>query len=445
MKIEPKTKAELVDDKALYNGMIRSLSCKFDAFNMACVHIDTTVRILIDYYISYYQATIWTYDPRAPSPQPYAFPESVAKNIRNALQDRLSMYSLLSAASARITNIDGLPFPGSPSTQDYFMQQALFLMKDSINGAEPGAPDLRRRFVCCMMWLCSAEAWNRRFDAASVHLKAALRLLDPVGGVEMVEDQNLQGQLLMSNLALSCIKLEPCSFSCDFFDPGPSSTLKLTEHEFQQTHPRVGYVLISKQTEILPLKMRSLIYEIIDTYTIKLGLRTTSMSSSRAFETTHWIQKRNMAIRNRLLALKTLDSRVNGLRTALIMWTLLSMNITGRVMTVKKMAETLQSILSNAPAQAWSESGDDDTRLWILLVGHSCAQHGSDLHGWYSEQVRRLLLRRMDILAVWTDSNGLSQALVNFQQGCLYHDPIQRQRTEELAHWLTWWDDMVSV
>lgn len=433
-----------LDDKALYNPSIRSLSCKFDAFNGTSVYIDRTVRVLIDYYIYYYHPTIWTCQPLAPSPQPYAFQSSVTQVVRTALQDPLAMYCLLSAAAARVSNVDGLPFPGSPAKQDYFMQEALCLMQGRINETDVGVTGATDRLVSCMMFLCSAEAYRGNYDAAWTHLKIALKILEPNGGVMTVEDKNLQGQLLMSDLALSCINLEPCLCPCDFYDPGPASTLDLTDEEFSPVDCEIlGSKFLRRGTDSLPLKLKALICAILDSYVAKSGLKTTHMSPSRAFETTHWVQKRNMAIRNRLLAFKTSDGKVHALRTALIMWTLLSMNITGRVMTVKVMATKLRSILDDIPTRAWKENNNEDVRLWILLVGHSCASERGETYAWFSEQVRRMLLCKSNVCGTGSGRNGLLQGLIDFQQGFLYHDPVQKCRMEELAEWLSWWEGMV--
>jgi hypothetical protein len=143
-----------------------------------------------------------------------------------------------------------------------------------------------------------------------------------------------------------------------------------------------------------------------------------------------------MAIRNKLLSLDISDPAVHALRVSLIMWTLLAMNITGRVKTVKIMATKLQTILQGTPASRWK--GANDIQAWILLTGYSCAEDSSDGWAWFVNQIKRIRTSLFPNAAY----DDLSSDLENFQRGFFYHSPVQRERTDHLADLLSisWWD-----
>jgi hypothetical protein len=143
-----------------------------------------------------------------------------------------------------------------------------------------------------------------------------------------------------------------------------------------------------------------------------------------------------MAIRNKLLSLDISDSAVHALRVSLIMWTLLAMNITGRVKTVKVMATKLQTILQGTPASRWKGAGE--IKAWILLTGYACAEDSSEEWVWFVNQIKRIRTS----LFPKADHNDLSSDLENFQHGFFYHSPVQRERIDHLANLLSisWWD-----
>jgi hypothetical protein len=249
-----------------------------------------------------------------------------------------------------------------------------------------------------------------------------------------ITDKNLQGQLLMSDLFLACIDMSPCL--CGYaYDPGPSSTLRLVDEEllpFQEAGH--GAALLGKDDILLPAPLCQLVRNILESYRINCQLNVGIMSQERAFETTHWVAKRNMATRARILAIPSdQDDRVFALKSAIIMWTLLAMNITGRVKTVKMMALKLKTTLERISSSAWQ--GYEDVHLWILLVGYCCARDGSSELLWFAEQI-------MDgnvwlcISEMMSRSGSILQSLEVFSRGFLYHSPVQRSRIEAISELL---------
>ena len=438
-----KKEVALVDEKALYNPTARSISCATDPFGTASIRIDSTVRTLLNYYINYYHPAIWTNDPSAVRYRPCAFKSAAVDKVNTALQDSLTMYSLLSAAASRVRHTDALSIVVSPGIEHYYTQQALRLMQERINGEEILASAATERLARCIMFLSSAECYRDDYSACRTHFEAALKLVERSGGVTQVQDKSLQGHLLMIDLFLSCVELVPCLSGNDY-DPGPASMLSLSDEELLLTdEPVLGHVLMHKDETILPVSLWECVLQIIESYSVKRRLNTSTMSPQRSFETTHWVTKRNMAIRNRLLAIQTPDERVHALRTALVMWTLLAMDITGRVRAVKIMACRLKSLLERIPSCQWNDH--HDVRFWILLMGYSCAEDNSTTHRWFVEEIRTRYGLRPHIIQEHWHRGDLSQALETFQQGFLFHAPVQRSRTERLAKHLSTWDDFVAV
>jgi len=202
-------------------------------------------------------------------------------------------------------------------------------------------------------------------------------------------------------------------------------------------------------------EVKMLSSQIRETYILKRCLDTILMSPERALQTTHWITKRNMAIRNRLLSgfshssttaasasvfpsPYTAHERRNQLiervvRAALIMYTLLSMNITGRVKTVKVMARHLERLFApllvdtNSLAAQSSETAvasDHGLLLWIVVIGYSCAQDNSDTEQWFAQQYQALNIN--------VGCAELDQ-LEGMQSTFFYHVQIQRPRLQKLT------------
>ena len=431
-----------VDDRALYNRAIRHISCKLDAFGTASIEIDCTVQFLLHYYIFTYQWTLMTNTLVSLQRQPHAFRDTVVPIVQNALEDELTMYCLLTAAVCRVRHHDCLQY--AESAEHRFMAGALHVLQTHIAGTELQSGNVTDRLVGAIMFLGVAESFRKDYRAARTHLTAISKLLGP-DGISMLQDKNLQEQLLLFDLVDSSLHLEPCRFvSGD--DPGPVEILALTDEELDGSnkHATLGTSLLLRDDSILPSALMDLIMQVLETYDIKRRLKTSSMSRHRAFETSHWVTKRNRATWKRLLDFPTCDKRIHTLRTALILWILQVMTVTGRVRTIKVIASRLQSSLDGMSAADWS--GMEDIRLWILLMGYHCAEADSEVFGWFAEQVRIVQgLRRKVTGTIPGLGENLFQVLAKFQCRFLYDESIQRPRTEKLAQWLDWWIDLLRV
>ncbi|KIX93538.1 uncharacterized protein Z520_10716 [Fonsecaea multimorphosa CBS 102226] len=411
-----------------------------DPFDTTSVKIDNTVAGLLHYYVYFYHPTLWPNEMAVLRQGLYTFQNAVNSIMRTVVEDRLTMYCLLSAAACRLQFVDRLPCTLVAGKDGHYMRNALQLLRSRIDTHCLQTSEQLRQLLICIMFLTSAECYRDDVSAAQTHLRAAVGLLERNGGLVSIQDENLRGQLAMSDLYLACVELKPCLFTCDY-DPGPASVLALKAHELSSAQcETVAASLLDRGMRIVPLELRLVIEQLYESYSVKSRLQTSAMSASRAMEVTHWITTRNMAIRNRLLALTTHDPRAHALRTAIIMWTLLAMNVTGRAKTVKVMAPLLRSILMQIPTPlGWA--GEEDIRAWILIVGFSCAGDGSDVAEWFAEQVSgcassRSLNYLKDPLQCRQDADRvLAERLETFQRrGFFFDAPVQRSRTRRLAH-----------
>ncbi|MBE7180619.1 MAG: hypothetical protein INR71_05295 [Terriglobus roseus] len=290
------------------------------------------------------------------------------------------------------------------------------------------------------MFLLSAEAYRDDIPAAETHLQAIVALLDPVGGISSVHDEALKNQLAMADLFIACVRLRPCLFDCSY-DPGPPDSLLLGAHELFP--PNLGGPdtpsLLTRCHSAVTTDLRTQIGQLQESYAVKCRLRTEAMSPERALAVTHWITTRNMAIRNRLLALTSMSPLANVLRVATIMWSLLAMNVTGRTKTVKIMAPTLQTLLSRTPAEDWA--GCRELRLWIVVVGYQCSSQGSSTSTWFIDQVSSQSAILMPAMRLpgntyEQEETELARRLEELQRSFFFDAEIQRSRTAALARHL---------
>lgn len=405
-----------------------------DPFDSMSVKVDEPMANLLHYYVQIYHPTTWPNEMVALRHGLYVFESAVNSIMKMAVEDELVMYCLLGAAASRIQFIDRLPLPEFAGKESYYLHKALASLYSRIDLGTFQAFRDTRRLLICILFLTSAEAYRDEESAAKTHLRAAVNLLEEIGGWKQVEDENLLGQLAMADLYLACVSLEPCLFGCEY-DPGAASGLSLNYSELRQKRERIGTALIDRDLSMIPLYLRVVIGQLLESYDVKSRLQTTNMPARRVMQITHWITKRNMAIRHRLLQFNTVDPKVHALRVSIIMWTLLAMNVTGRTKTVKVMAPTLRRILTDIPATEWKPNSDICS--WICLVGFSCAAENSEESRWYAEQLQSF--RRLLSLSnpAKSDEDELTTKLEDFQRGFFYDPQVQEPRTRRLARILT--------
>lgn len=408
----------------------QTILSKRDPFNAASVPIDQSVAGLLHYYMYHYHPSLWPNELVLLRHGVYTFPDSVLDLMKTAIANKLTMYCLLSASVCRLRFVDRLPSSLPTGIENNYIREALRLMKSYVATVNLQEENTIKQCLICMIYLSSAESYRGDLSAAKAHLVPAARLLEPLGGLTYVKDDNLKGQLAMADLALASVELQPCLFDCSY-NPGPACTLKLTAGELHVSYATsTAASLLTVPDSFIPLDLKALIKELVESHSVKSRILTSSMPPERAIEVTHWISLRNMAIRNRLLAWRTTDPRMHALRVSMIMWSLL-FNISGRIKTVKMMAPTLRSILVDIPANRWQHSAD--IRLWISLLGLYCAKEGSEESAWFMNECSRLYSASNLLATSRLGSTDMVDKLESFQLKFFYDIPIQNSQTRILS------------
>jgi hypothetical protein len=150
----------------------------------------------------------------------------------------------------------------------------------------------------------------------------------------------------------------------------------------------------------------------------------------------HWLMLRSLAVRNKLLALTTLDARLDVVRIALLMWTLLPPNDVRQGKTAEVVARKLRDILEYSPSSAWV--GSEDLRFWCLLVGYSSAQRPSGTLAWFGREIRDMVRTNSTDLGIrpLSRASQLLEELVAFQERFLLREEAPWPMTEQVAEYI---------
>lgn len=403
-----------------------------DPFHTSSIRLDKVTMGLLHYYIYYYHPTIWPNEMAVLRRGLYIFENAVNNIMKLAFSSKLAMCSILSAAACRLQFIDKLPCQLVVRKEVFYIQEALRLIVPALRKkveTNEGVQDM----LVCMLFLLSAESYRDNDDAAEVHLRGIYQLLQPMGGLLSIDNATLKGQIAMADLYLACIRLEPCLFDC-VYDPGPTVVLLLEDNELLPDYreSQSALSLLARTDVFIPPSLLIVIREIAESFAIKCSFQMEQVSPQRAMQVSHWITLRNMAIRHKLLAYQTRDARLHALRVALIMWTLLAMNVTGRTKTVKLMAVSLQRLVSSISPSSW-DSGED-IKFWMLLLGLQCVVMSSEAASWFkNETIRYINQTWSDISPHTVELAALASRLEHFQSDFFFHAQTQRSSTMSIA------------
>jgi hypothetical protein len=405
-----------------------------DPFDTACVPLDKTVAGLLHYYVHYYHPVTWPNEMVVIKHGFYVFHDTMKANLRMVVANKVAMYCLLSAAACRMQYIDCLPCAQAASHETEYFYHALHLMGQQIQLLSMDSWPARRQLLVCMMFLISAESYRDNVAAAKMHVTAVSDLLKPLGGMASIEDEALRKQISMGDLYTACVRLEPCLFE-PIYDPGPPRSLQLLSRELHTDECFTSRCNSLCGNSWLPAALRSQIEQLAESYSIKCRLILENMPGRRALSVTHWITTRNMAIRNRALSLQLDNPAHHAVRATVIMWSLLTMNVTGRTKTIKVMAPLLKTILQGATSTDWADGVK--IQLWVLIVGFHCSTEGSETAQWFADRVwkswRCLVSPASLSRKCARNETELASRLEQFQLDFFFDEKIQRPRTRSLA------------
>ena len=434
----------LIDDRALYEAKIRTVSGKLDPFDAVSVHIDHTVQGLLQYFLCYSSSfpKNWAYCPSSLPHDPSAYQSSIGRVVESALQDSLMMNCLLSAASSRLYYNDGVQLSRWKEKELSSTQMALQQLQVQITQRRRHDSAATERLLSCILHLGASAFYKGDFPTARVHLNGVLKLADLTGGI-CLQDQHVQGRILDLDNLLSSSELQESLVACTY-DPGPASVLGLTKQEIQAVdEDPTGLGLLSNHGNFLSEDLIILVRDIVECHRIRLRLRKSSCTSpSLVLITRHWLTMRTLAVRSRLLAYNTHNDHIAALKVALVMWTLVpTSGDIKQARIIRTLAPKLKSALTHTATSLWT--GHEYVKFWCLLMGYFCAREPSEAHNWFAEQIRktrRLIGKDIGIPPAEEEGTSLVEDLVSFQKRFFFHEEVLLPVTEKLAEWLLWCD-----
>lgn len=427
----------IVDDRALYNSFIRSLSCKMDPFESASVTLDVTSRELLQYFIFFASRcpNTWTYSSSALLPSaPGEHRESVYRTVGSALQDTLLGKCLLATAAARthsssVGRDDSLRFKQKDLA---LTQESLYQLRARIAHLQDGNSEAVEPLVACMQHLGGAAFYRGDFATARTHIKAAIVLAQRIGGVRALRDPYTRGRIISFDDLISCVEVRPC-FLGDEFDPGDRLPSNL-EHSGQGLVAELSACrLICDDCPVIPPKLKVQILQIIRYQAARHRyVQSKYVSTFETLVNRQWLALRLLAIRNRLLALEISERRANIVKLAILMWTLLPAHRLSQDIVGNVVAPRLQDLLQEVSCVEWTGCGD--VRLWCLLIGYCCSPETTELSEWFAEEISWQL--QSCTASIIGDSSNYED-LIAFQRQFLYNEPVQEPATRKLVIWLS--------
>ena len=416
----------------------RQLSGSCDPFCSASVCLNPTLCDLLQSHVRIYlQPSIWIHEANTFEGKRFKDNDSMTWILQNAVEDSLVMYSILNAAASRVRNAEAAPcISVSEAEELFFAHNAIRLLRGRLAKTEERTKAEIERLVACIAFLLASEVYKEEesYFTGRAHSRAIVQLLIPIGGIMKMDNAGLRHQLLMSDLFLAMITMEPCLHGCDY-DPGPlrgwaKKALYKTEG------PPLGAILLRSDDEIIPPLIWRVIFNSVECYSAFTYMSKTTMTGPQYLHMSHWITNRNMSLLNQLLAFVTNDERVNAVRMAVILWMVLWTNSILRSKAPKRIVTMLQQLLANIGSSKWLPYVD--IQFWILCMGYSCAEQDSNIAASFENQIRNIYRNKSEILWPSRQPPNLSQAIEGFLCGFLYHGPIQHSKIQQLARSISW-------
>lgn len=416
----------IADDRALYDPSVRAMSCKMDPFDAASIPIDSTVNGLLKYFVHY-----------SSNPNNFTFSPSINELIASAFQDELLIHCILSAAASRIHYVQGLALPVFVEREAASTQQSLTLLQCRLKEGSSQYAASTERLVNCMLYLCAGAIYRHDLAIAKVHIDAAVKIVEQIGGVTKLQDHQVLVRVLSLDDLLSCVEMIPCRVKRRTYDPGPLTMLEGEERMSGVEKLADGFRVADYA--VLPTPLRILAIQVLECCHVKRGLELYDTPfSPEALRTRHWLKLRSLAARNGLLAFATSDARTNVIRIVLIMCTLLPPSDLRQIKTAQVVARKLRGILEQGMEPSWE--GNEEIELWCMLIAYSCAESGSNTRTWFAEQIYNLICVGCAAVGIGIGP-GLSSDLMAFQGRFLCTQPELKPPMEELAEYILLWDD----
>ncbi|EXJ85107.1 hypothetical protein A1O3_05782 [Capronia epimyces CBS 606.96] len=364
----------------------------FDPFDVTCIRVDGAVHSLLQYFLLVQHPGCWHIERASRPDHKYVFQFDAMSVIQGCLHDEYNMYALLASMASFMTYLDEIP----PSRDgSYYIHKALKASQEYVHSHQP----ITGRMIFNVFHLGCAEWYRYNGHAAYVHLKAAKKLVDAMGGLKAMDGPLVDLLLSGDQYVAAELRQKPLWSPTDFEsgDSHPMTAHGLCELQklLSGKVKTAAGLLTSTQQEIVPTGLRWIILDLAVVLSVLRSSQSPDMALGKLpADGIHWVHIRTLAIRHRLLSMDLSDPRSGAIRTAIVLWIFRIFTISGRKRSIKIIAPFLREMLLTIVDHLWD--GHEEVRLWILTVGALSASSGSDCHDWFVGELRRCLTSTLD-------------------------------------------------
>lgn len=399
----------------------------FDPFDASCIKVDEHVHILLQYFLRIHHPNVWHLERVVRTDKTYAFRYDAMSVVQGCLHDEYNMYTLLASMASYMKYVDGMYFAGDG---DYYIHLALQASRAYFKSRGP----ITERMIFNTFHLGCAEWYRHNSDAAYVHLQAAKKMTDSLGGLRML-DQPVAELLLTGDAYVSAERQVKPQWSYGDFEDGDNHPMNM--YAIQQLQLLVSGcmatatgLLLPAHQEFVPSDLRGVILDLA----VVLGLLqsnstpvfTSFHSKNPSPELLHWMHIRTLAIRHRLLAMDLPDPRSHGIRTALILFVFMCFTVAGRKRSMKIVAPNLQTHMLTIRDDQWH--GHEEIRMWIWIVGALASAEGSETRSFF---VTGLSISA--VIMVELDPDAIKAALISLSTRFFYLESAQEDGVTRLS------------
>lgn len=406
----------------------RAICCKdeaVDPFDRSCIKVDSEVHNLLQFYQKVFHPNTWHTEAHK---QPgtlgkYKYARGASDIVQGCFEDEMNMYCVLASMASVLQVFEKVKIR---RTVNYYMSRALTATRAKIKTHQQAtgiAAIVNTRMILNSFYLGVAEWYRLELDDAFIHIQAVKHMVDVIGGMNSIDGQ-LREHFALGDTYLAAERLAKPVFNAADFDPGPNPAISTWSRSPGLAGRKARTELLhGAHQDIVTGDLRRIV-EDLDDY---IGVLILSQQNSDFLpETPHWIHARDLATRNRLLALDVADVRTEALRIALILWELVVMTVSPSKRTVKLMAPKLQRVLLRINAQNWI--GHESLLCWIVSIGSMSAAAGSGTEVWFTNELVRLPM------TYWSDRLTLDEsALRSLARRFFYLESVQEPILKALA------------
>jgi hypothetical protein len=405
-------------EAAIYDPHVRSLGCKMDPFGTACISIDSAAHGLIRYFV-YYSSNF---------PNNFTFTPRIDALMQSALQDNLLIHCILSAAASRVHYVENLEL--FEEREVISTQQSVRLLQNELRNAWCLPQESKERLVNCALYLGAGAIYRKDHFTAKIHVKAAMKLAELMGGVTNLEDPQVLLRIISLDDLLSCAELRPCTVA-PCYDPGSSLSPIERRKDGNKYLGRFPSGFMIADRKVISSHLEALILRVLECHRMKCLLEADASNySQESLEDRQRLRLRILATRNRLLALPTNDDTTETLRITLILCTLLPPGDLRQIRTAHSISRRLKALLAGQSERTWR--GMEKLMLWCLLIGHYSSQPKDATQTWFAVKICQVVHREGDLVGVKAGPRLLAD-LIAFQEAFLFDSLVLRPLTDDLA------------